>query len=65
MKTVHFSKGQTVHADTDNREWGRIASDVEVICEYHTNVLCYVPFHISANILIPKKDITNSLASSH
>ena len=59
--TGKFYEGQSIHVDTDNPEWGRIAADVEVLQVYYHTVLCYVPFPTRANVLIPKKDVTNIL----
>ena len=48
--------GQKIHVDTDNEEWGRVASDATVIEISSKDVLANVE-SIKADILIPMVDI--------
>jgi hypothetical protein len=48
--------GQKVHIDTDNKEWGRVASDATVISTHRLDALLEVE-SIRANILVRYRDI--------
>lgn len=45
-----------VHVDTDNEEWGRVASDGIVLEIFDSEALINI-VDIRANVLIPIKDI--------
>jgi hypothetical protein len=48
--------GQRIHVDTDNKEWGRVASDATVIEVNDKEVLANVD-SIRADIFIPIEDV--------
>ena len=49
-------KQDRVHIDSDNEEWGRVASDATIIDIYQNDVLVNVD-SIKADILVLKEDI--------
>jgi len=51
-----FYVGQKVHLDTDHEEWGRVASDGEVMEVNDDDLLVNVE-SIRADILVPKADV--------
>jgi len=51
-----MKEGNKVHVDTDNKEWGRVASDGIIIRVYKTTCLVQVET-IRACLIIPKEDI--------
>jgi len=52
---MKFIIGQKVHFDTDNEEWGRVASNGTIIEVYHYEILVNAET-IRADILVPYKD---------
>lgn len=52
-----FFTGQRVHIDTDNKEWGRVASDGEILEVNEKKCLVEVE-SIRANIIVPLADIS-------
>lgn len=54
---AQFSPGVTVHVDTDNQDWGRVASDGIVEACYADGALVNVD-SIKAGILVPFEDMT-------
>lgn len=48
--------GQKIHFDTDNEEWGRVASDGTIVDIFRYEVLVNAE-SIRANIVVPFKDI--------
>jgi len=50
-----FKVGQKVHIDTDNEEYGRVASDGKIIEVYRCDMLVNAE-SIRANILVPYED---------
>jgi len=46
-----------VHVDTDNEEWGRIASDGIILEIFDSEALVNI-LDIRANVLVPLTDIT-------
>ncbi len=52
----NFTVGTKVHVDTDNQDWGRVASDATVVIVYPDEVLVNVE-SIRANILVPFADV--------
>lgn len=48
--------GSRVHVDTDNKEWGRVASDGTIVMMYDRNALVNVD-SIRAGILVPYSDM--------
>ena len=55
-KCKRFYVGQKVHLDTDNEEWGRVASDGEVLEVNDDDLLVNVE-SIRADILVPLADV--------
>lgn len=55
-KKLKFKIGEKVHIDTDNKEWGRVASDGQIITLYKKNALINTK-SIRAYILVPYRDI--------
>ncbi len=53
---MKYYPNQHVHVDTDNAEWGRVASDGTVLELTQRRTLVEYAF-IQANIWIPKADI--------
>lgn len=53
-----FRIGQLVHVDTDNKEWGRVASDGKVDSIHECGRVLVNVFSIRANIYVPKGDIS-------
>jgi hypothetical protein len=53
---VKLRVGDIVHIDTDNREWGRVASDGRVVGLQRGKILVDV-FSVRAALLVPRKDI--------
>lgn len=52
-----FFTGQSVHIDTDHEEWGRVASDGEIVDVNEGHCLVQVE-SIRANIIVPLTDIS-------
>ncbi len=57
--TCSYEQGQIVHIDTDNKQWGRVASDATVLensPKRNRTVLVNVK-EILADIVVPKQDV--------
>ena len=50
-----FSVGQMIHIDAENEEWGRVATDAEIVVVYYKTLLVRA-ISIRANILIKKRE---------
>ena len=50
---MKFKQGERVHIDTDNEEWGRVASDGTVVGCFKNNEVLICVDSIRANILVP------------
>ena len=61
--TVEFEEGDRAHVDTDNEEWGRVASNAIVMEKRGDSYLMSVQ-SIHANIIVPKKDISKIVATT-
>lgn len=55
-KANNFHVGQRVHIDTDNDEWGRVASDGTILEVTDEDCLVNAEY-VRANILVPLADI--------
>lgn len=53
---MFLCKGQKIHIDTDNKEWGRVCSNARVIEDIDLHNVLVEVFSIRANIIVPKKD---------
>ena len=56
-KRAGFEIGNMIHIDTDNKEWGRVATDGMVLALFGKVALVRAK-SISADILVPYKEIT-------
>lgn len=51
--------GQIVHIDTDNKEWGRVATDGEVMGVFRNGRDFLInAYSIRANIIVPVSEIS-------
>lgn len=53
-----FYIGQAVHVDTDNKQWGRVACDGEIIDVIGRDQYLISASQIMANIIVPVADIS-------
>jgi hypothetical protein len=54
-KRVQFSKGQRIHIDVDDKQWGRVATDATIL-EIRSGYLLVSAESIHANIIIAKRE---------
>lgn len=59
-----MKKGDLVHIDTDNAQWGRVASDGEIVGVKSNGMYLISAYSIKANILVAKEDIEVTVSFS-